>query len=443
MMDIYAHAGRVDDVERMMDTIDTGDEVKYSILVRVYGKIDRADQAMDAVFVRMLNDPSIKTLTVHIFKALVEAWIGSSRTDAIEQAYSVFQRMDENEICQQKGLRVDSFMYGALLKVVGASKRPDSGSKVIEILDDMLQRSEKCSDKGLVPNAIIYDLALNVCFQSSQDIDSAEIVLKRMESSAIPPDLRLYNETLVNYAIIGTLESAERAERMLQHIVELSKTNEALKPNTFTYNTIINAWVASKHESTAVNVWRVYEHMREAQVSPNMATLNVMINSLSDPENSELGLQRANMLLDLMESGTIAGIAPDRRHYGPIMNGCIAIGDVEKAADVLMRRVTAYLKSKGTYRERCLPTPDHYYLVVNGWIRLEKLVEATEFLDQIRALHEKQHLPEGPDLYSYLTLHSAWTRSSHPKAKRYLSMLDIMIEKVKEHEQALNQPPQC
>jgi tetratricopeptide (TPR) repeat protein len=433
MMDIYAHAGRVDDVERMMQTIDARDPVKYSVLIRAYGKIDRADLAMDAVFVRMMNDPNVKAPTLHIFKALVEAWIGSSQSDAIEQAYSIFQRMDENELCRHNNLQPDSFMYGALLKVVGAANRPDSGRKVIDILDDMVKRSVDTENKGLLPNAIIYNLALNACYQSSQDMDSAEEVLKRMESSSAPPDIRLYNETLNNYALIGTAAAAERAEQMLEHIIELSKTNSQLKPNDFTYNTIINAWVASNHESAPERLWTLYERMREAHVLPNMATFNALINHLSKPFNEHVDVQRADTLLDLMESGTIAGVSPDRRHYGPLMNGWIAMGDIRKAADVLLRRVMTYINRKGKDKERCLPTPDHYYLVANGWIRLEELVEATEFLEQIQALYEKNHLPEGPDLYSYLTLHSAWTRSSHPDAQRYLEKLDKAIVKAREN----------
>ena len=433
LMDIYAHVGRVDDVERMMQSIDTRDPVKYSILIRAYAKIDRADLAMDAVFVRMMNDPNITAPTLHTFKALVEAWIGSSQSDAIEQAHSIFQRMDENEICQRNELHPDSFMYGALLKVIGASNRPDSGSKVIDVLDEMVKRSEKTDDKALLPNAIIFNLALNACYQSAHDMDCAEADLRRMELSIAPPDLRLYNETLNNYALIGTLAAAERAELMLDHIFELSKTNVQLKPNDFTYNTVINAWVASKHESAPEQMWKIYERMREAHVLPNMATFNALINYLSKPSNERLDVERADTLLDLMESGAIVGVSPDRRHYGPLMNGWIAIGDIRKAADVLLRRVMTYINRKGKDKDRCLPTPDHYYLVANGWIRLDELVEATEFLEQIQSLYEKHHLPEGPDLYSYLTLHSAWTRSSQPEAQRYLEKLDRAIEKARKN----------
>lgn len=431
MMDIYAHAGRIDDVERMMQTIGTRDPATYSILIRAYGKIDRANLAMDAVFEQMMNDPSVTAPTLHIFKSLIEAWIGSSQNDAIEQAYSVFQRMDESEFCQQYNLRPDSFMYGAMLKVIGASNRDDSGKKVIEILDDMVKRSDETKNKDLIPNSIIYNLALNACYQSSKDMESAEVVLKRMELSNTPPDLRLYNETLNNYSIIGTEASAQRAELLLEYIIELSKTNVLLQPNVFTYNTIINAWVASEHESAAGNVWKIYERMQVANVLPNMATFNAMITFLSKPMNELIDVQRADTLLDLMESGTIVGVSPDRRHYGPLMNGWIAIGDIKKAADVLLRRVMTYINRNGKDKERCLPTPDHYYLVVNGWIRLDELVQATEFLEQIQTLHDKKHLPEGPDLYSYLTLHSAWTRSAHPESQRYLEKLDKVIGKLR------------
>jgi hypothetical protein len=430
LMDIYAHAGRAEDVEAMMQKIDARDPVKYSILIRAYSKIDRADLAMDVVFLRMMNDPNV-TPTMHVLKSLVEAWIGSSEIDAIEKAYSIFHLMDSSDICIKNNLRPDSFMFGALLKVVGASNREDGGIKVIDILDDMIRRSEQTNDDSLIPNQIIYNLAINACFQSAMDVQSAEEIVKRMEGCGTPPDLRTYNEILNNYSLIGTMLAAEYAEKMLEHIIDLSTNNPTLKPNDFTYNTIINAWVASKHETAPERAWKIYERMREAHVLPNMATFNVLINFLSKPLHDHGDVQRADMLLDLMESGTIVGIAPDRRHYGPLMNGWIAMGDIKKAADVLLRRLKTYISRNGNDKVRCLPTPDHYYLVLNGWIRINGLVEATEFLEQIQTLHDNEHIPEGPDLYSYLTLHSAWTRSNHIDAERYLKKLDETIVRLR------------
>jgi PPR repeat family len=429
-MNIYAHAGRADDVEGMMQKIDQRDPVKYSILVRAYGKMDRADLAMTAVFSRMLNDPNVVPV-VHVFKELVESWAESSQRDAVEQAYSVFRLMEESELCQQHDVRPDSYMFGSLLKCVGASKRSDSGEKAIEILNDMENRSRETGNRELYPNQLIYELALNVCFQGSQDLNSAQEVLKRMELSSTPPDLRQYNEALNNYSIVGSVDAAERAEKILMHIKELSQSNSRLKPNDFTYNTVINSWIASEDFGATDRIWKIFEQMQEDGVLPNMGTFNAMISVFAKSPIGYIDVHRADTLLDLMESGKILGVAPDRRHYGPLMNGWIAIGEVKKAEDVLLRRVKTYTSTSGPDKDRCKPTPDHFYLVVNGWIRLDELVEATKFIEQMQRLHDKKHLPEGPDLYSYLTLHSAWTRSTHAEADMYLEKLDATILKLR------------
>lgn len=434
LMDIYAHAGRADDVEAMMHKIGQRDPVKYSILVRAYGKMDRADLAMDAVFSRMLNDPNI-TPVAYAFKTLVEAWVGSSRSDAVDQAYSIFHKLDESAICQQHNIRPDSFMFGALLKVVGASKRPDCGTKAIAILDDMERRALKTKDKDLLPNKVIYDLALNVCLQGANDIDSTERILKRMETSNYPPDLHLYNEVLSCYSLLNSVEAAERAEQMLDYIKGLSKSISQLKPNDFTYNAVINCWIASQHSSAPERVWLLYEQMQDDFVQPNMGTFNALIPFLSKSNRGLLDVGRADELLELMECGKIAGVVPDRRHYGPLMNGWIAIGEAQKAGGVLLRRVKTYINASKQNKERCKPTPDHFYLVANGWIRIDKLVEASEFIEQMQALFDKGHIPEGPDLYSYLTLHSAWSRSTYPEAERYLDKLDAIIFKLRQENQ--------
>jgi Pentacotripeptide-repeat region of PRORP len=431
LMDIYAHAGRAEDVEAMMEKIDQHDPVKYSILVRAYGKMDRADLAMDVVFSRMLNDRNI-TPAVHVFKMLIVAWAVSSRSDAVEQAHSIFRRMDESAICHQHNLRPDSFMFGGLLKVIGASKRSDSGTRAIAILEDMEQRSRETNDKSLLPNKVIYDLALNVCLQGANDITSTEEILKRMEKSDYPPDLRLYNEVLSSYSLVNSVEATERAEKMLDYIEKLSKSDSQLKPNDFTYNTVINCWITSQDSTAPERAWHVYEQMLEDSVRPNMGTFNALIPFLSKSSRGLLDVGRADELLELMESGKIPGVAPDRRHYGPVMNGWITIGEAQKAADVLLRRVKTYISATSQNKERCKPTPDHFYLVANGWIRNDKLVEATEFIEQMQALFDKGHIPEGPDLYSYLTLHSAWSRSNRSEAARYIEKLDAIILKMRQ-----------
>ena len=429
-MDIYAHVGRADDVEAMMQKIDQRDPVKYSILVRAYGKMDRADLAMDVAFSRMLNDPNVDPAP-HVFKTLMEAWAVSSQSDAVDQAYSVIQLMDESAICQAHNVRPDSFLFGGLLKVVGASKRFDCGTKAIAILDDMERRAQETNDKRLLPNKVIYDLALNVCLQGAHDIQRTEEILQRMEASDYPPDIRLYNEVLSNYSLVDAADAPERAEKLLAKIKELSKSNAQLKPNTFTYNTVINCWVASKDLTATDCAWNVYEKMRKEHVLPNNATFNALIPFYSKSPQGFLDVHRADELLELMESGTILAVAPDRRHYGPVMNGWISIGEAQRASDVLLRRVKTYISATGPDKERCKPTPDHFYLVANSWIRLDRLVEATEFIEQMQELCDKNHVPEGPDLYSYLTLHSAWSRSNHHESGRYLEKLDATILKLR------------
>lgn len=441
-MDIYASAGRADEAEAMMNKIDHNDPVKYTTLVRAYGKASRADLAMDVVFKRMPQDPHVVPAP-HVYKALIEAWTESHEDDAIKQAYSVMQSMDENEFCRKHRIRPDASMFVALLKCINVHKRLGRGSQVLVILDDVELRSREKGSEDLHLHPDIYKTALNVSLQGKHpDLSSAETILERMVLFDPPPDMSFYGEVLNRYAKIGTTQSAEYAEKILLRLKELSKTNTQLKPNASTYNAVIMGWIEADDHTSSTRAWTIYEKMEHDFVRPTMKTFTAMISYFSKSIWGRKDVSRADRLLTLMESGELREVAPDRRHYGPVMNGWIALGDIEKAADVLMRRIKTFVASTGRMKDQCKPTPDNIYAVANGWISCDELVKATQFVEKMQTLRDKNILPDGPDIYIYLELHNAWKSSDHPYKEENIEKLDATVLRIRPLPERRRPPPE-
>jgi PPR repeat len=295
------------------------------------------------------------------------------------------------------------------------------------------------------------------------------------------PVMTVYKDILNLYADVGTTEAASRAQSVLMRVAdsvhetihqlhgawELHDSQATMDAQlqqsiVFLYSSVIHAWTKSmlnltsgdkddvvKHspqllqetEPEAIDqVWRVYEHLLLWKVlEPNMSMYCNLILCLSK-SREQTNLIRADDLLkqmedrmrqattDLSATGRHANsILPDRRHFGPVMNGWIGIGDMERASNVLLRRIEAYRQYKVS---QAAPSPDNFYLITNAYMRSGELIQATLLLEQLAAWYENGQLPEGPDLYTLVTLHSAWQRPhkhSAEEAALYQSKLEQKI----------------
>ena len=94
MMDIYGRCGKLDQAEALYDTINVHDVVKYGLLMKAYARSNRADQATEVIR-KLLQDSHVEPSAI-IFTSLIDAWAESSQSDAVEQAFSFLQLMEQD-----------------------------------------------------------------------------------------------------------------------------------------------------------------------------------------------------------------------------------------------------------------------------------------------------------------------------------------------------------
>jgi pentatricopeptide repeat protein len=421
-MDIYARCEKLDKAESLFENTKNPGIIKYGVLIKAYGNAGRVDLAMEVLH-RMLKDSRVEP-NANIFNSLINQWAESSRPDAVEQAFDVFHLMEKNEKCLELGVRPNVITFSALLKCLAASPRSDAGGRVEDVLDDM-ERRYRAGDTHMKSNPITYNLAMKACFQGG-DLARAEAVMKRMEQSGTPPDIRTYSDILQHYSQIGTPAAAERAEQILAYMNDLAKSNPSLQPDAFSYNIVLAAWARSGDPNAANRIWKIYEQMTTDQIDLTTATYNTLISFLAKSRKLE-DVQRADLLLQTMENINRTGILPDYRHFLPVMKGFANMSDPESATRILIRNVEAYIKGKN---DEAKPIPPHFHLAVTAWIRYGNLEKATSVLQKMQELCDANRLPEGPGMRTYQTLLAAWMKSTHPKKDLYTTKLIAMMDRI-------------
>ena len=293
MIDIYAHAGKLEQAEEMFETISMPNAVKYAMLVKAYAKSDRADRATEVVH-RMLKDSLIDP-EINIFNSLIDAWAESSQPDAVDQAFKIFRLMEDNEKCVELGVRPDSISFGALLKCLAASSSGDTGRRAELVLDDM-ERRYRAGNPHSKPSTIAYSLAIKACFRAG-DLERADAVMKRMEMSDTPPVLRTYSDILNHYSRMGTPAAAERTEQIHDYMKDLAKSTPSLKPDAFSYTIVMAAWARSGDPHAADRMWNIYEQMGTDKVDLTMISYNTLISFLAKSKKTKDRMRVKTLLL--------------------------------------------------------------------------------------------------------------------------------------------------
>jgi pentatricopeptide repeat protein len=153
-------------------------------------------------------------------------------------------------------------------------------------------------DTNAKPNEISYTLAMKTCFQAG-DLVKADAIMKRMEKSDTPPDIRTYSDILLHYSHMGTTAAAERTEQILAYMTELGRSVPLLRPNIYSYSIALNAWASSGDANAADRMWAIYEQTKREKVPMDSVFSTALITFLSKMKR-RTSMQRA---LEILRGG--------------------------------------------------------------------------------------------------------------------------------------------
>jgi pentatricopeptide repeat protein len=472
LMVMYARADRIHDAEVLFAKSSSTNDLRYLSLIHAYVARHLPERGT-ALLHRMLKDKNLVTMNSSCFAAVTDAWADAAERnniDALKNAIQIVQLMDTSERCKQLNVRPCVAVFNGVLKCLSNIKAPSAPSQspsapdidatdapldpcqtAIEILDEMEERSK--TFKAAAPNIVSYTLVIKTCLRNNK-LELADEMLRRMEDSNTPPDLRTYSDILSHYSTLGTEASAKQTENVFEYIKYLSMEKPSLKPDIVCYSILLNAWINANSGDTTEHVWRIYKMMHmdgiemdnvfasrvisyltthgmntslcydqtstSAQQQDYFASPVGLESSMNIPLSTPINLQRAVMILDEMARNTFMSRKPNERLYKFVIKGFISIGDLVTATSLLLRMIESYINGSNTNAK---PSEHLMSIVVMAWVSYGDLIKATLLLNKLAELYCSKQTPVGPDMGTYRTLIAHWNRSLHPKKEHYLAQL--------------------
>jgi len=182
--------------------------------------------------------------------------------------------------------------------------------------------------------------------------------------------------------------------------------------------------------------WRLFQQMKTEHVDANETTYSVLISFFSK-SNDRQDLERADFLLQSMERRTNTNVEtnssssliwPCANQFHDVLVGWLQVGDMDRAARVLERRISSYLVNENERAQfHCSTDID---LIARAWIQAGELHRATAFLKKIARLQNGGHLPKGAVSSETLRLlrEALEDSYSHPSKSKLVAQVEELLD---------------
>lgn len=240
--------------------------------------------------------------TSHSFATVLSAWAQLKSPDAAEQAQVVFDSFESKD---------DTIVQNALLSAWSRSNHPEAAEKCQEILNTIKD-----------PNVISYNTVLSI----QETAMEKERFLQNWRNKAevdesIPPPTRVsYNTVIHAWSSEGNLTRA-------QQVLEFLKRHEKLKPDAYSFTSILDGWAKSKLPQKAQNAQKFLHTMPREVLRTNIVPYNTVLNacafSAEAPKSEQRqALQIAVQLYKRLHQDGESLPQPDAITYGNMLK-CI------------------------------------------------------------------------------------------------------------------------
>jgi pentatricopeptide repeat protein len=214
-----------------------------------------------------------------------------------------------------------------------------------------------------------------------------------------------------------TEEGAQMVERLLDRLEqEVSEGNQKLELNNKHYTVAVDAWGKSGHKDSAIRAEKILQKMIEMGktnqwLAPTRVTYNSVMNAYSKQGNAD----RVTHILEQMEKSPT--LQPNTNDYNVLLSCFAKLGKAREAEEVLKRMVDR-CKLKG---DRCECAPDlySYNILLDGWAKSNERgrgKRAEAILKAVIKQSESGDLKFQPDARTYSAAICAIVRSNEKDA---------------------------
>ena len=276
------------------------------------------------------------------FSAVMTAWGLTGDKNAAKQAHRVFQRMqslhtNEKQIAASRAnktlnlsVQPDTICFNTLMSIWSHSDHKEMIHIVESLFSELSSLHNKTQNPSLHPNNKTYSTIIDAYARYLSSLHSpkpedktkavrrAESLFQEMQqiykinpNSPLRPDTITYNSFL---NVLSHSGNPKRAELFLDKMIAMQAEAYAsdnhdliVKPNTTTYNTIINGWANLASEESGVQAEHIMKRISDDDggVQPNVITYNSVINAHAKSQVPDAA-ERAQSILERMIESNVS-----------------------------------------------------------------------------------------------------------------------------------------
>jgi hypothetical protein len=417
MLDIHVRAGKD---EKIVELINGSDRtaVQMAILTKSFGK----DPVRDTQVLEVLLRDAHKSLSFDMFNDILDAWAESTRPIAMEEAFKVFNLMENHPTSKELNIKATTRSFNALLKCLSKSSEYDVARKADDLLDDMHRRYQ-AGDMSAKPDETSYGYAIKACLNVG-DADRAIRFVQKMEKTT-SVSLETYKSILRQWSTVPSFATPKHCQDLVFRMKKLSKRNRSIQPDMECYRLVISACVESNAVTSARRLWLVRHVVQTEGLEFDSNDYFLMIRYYSQSQNLRY-MERAEVLLNEIIQCYREDCQVDARHFVPLMRAYVKLADAKAVQRIFELRVKSYIAGNA----RVKPIPQNFHTVVQAGVISGDLKMATSFILNMQHLADTKILPEEPDIDTYNVLIAAWKLSNLSEKKEQIIKLQRVVDRI-------------
>ena len=349
-------------VEWIWEAIEQPDIQTFTLMIYSYCKLGRGDQAYEVwrqLLERLLSDKANKNERVDArsFRMLVKALSAGVDEKHCEYIDSILNGMWRLHELGYDDTAPDVFLYTTAMNAWASHGKVD---RVRSLLKDLETHHQQLQWKSLQADTAVYNALIHVIKNQENAVNAAEeagSVVKLMERSGVEPDTVTYN-TLIDACLASNSERGrERADQTLLWMVEaFKKGNARVKPTLKTFSSVINAWTAANSPAKAEALLDVMEE----RYRPPALLFDAVITSwcnhvqMGDSNAAKRAMRLLLRMEELFEATGNEALQPTMSLYNQVIQVLNDVGNGDDAFSVFEHRDRVYPPVDATLEPRQL-----------------------------------------------------------------------------------------
>jgi hypothetical protein len=262
------------------------------------------------------------------FSTTINAWSNSSDPNAPYRADGLLRKLiDLYDSSNKKMHKPDIITYTNVMQCWIKSKKPEAAEYVESILRE-LQLMERDGDETMKPDAACWNSAISAWATVGNGERAEALFLEMVEGSkssnvASPTPITLTN-VLKAWTQTKSPEASDRSVALLETMEELySDGILAMKPNVVNYSVVLDCLAYARKASAAERAERILQSMvnsDDPNVRPNVVSYNCVIKAWSYARDPMSASKITSFLRDLIDQSEInPKMRPNEQTFGTVL----------------------------------------------------------------------------------------------------------------------------